>query len=188
MDNQPAGRVPAADTNNINADIAAVLLAHSRHADRELLAACRALTPDQLDHPFEMGPGSVRATIAHNLGALRVWADAYAGRPRRAWLPDEGPFTVAQLSQLAEQLHDDWADIAPRFPLDEVLSRTRGELIYRYTRAHIIAHVTTHSVHHRAQVINMLRQLGIEQRPTGSVMNWVESEVLPPLPAAQPPQ
>lgn len=176
---------PRADilSTPITAEVAAILLAQSRYADRRLHAACRSLDPDQLDKPFSMGPGSVRATLAHNLGALRVWADAYACRPRRAWLPDEGPFTVAQMETIAEELHDDWADIAPRFPLGEVLSRTRGDTIYRYTRAHIIAHVTTHSVHHRAQIVNMLRQLGVEDRPSGSVMAWVESEIFTPMPA-----
>lgn len=161
------------DPANLRSDIAAILLGHSLAADLELLAACRPLTDEQLDKPFEMGPGSVRATLMHNLGAVRVWADGFAGRERRAWLPDEGPFSVAQMESMAEQLHDDWKDIAGRFPLDEVLTSERNGVTRRYTRAHIIAHVTTHSVHHRAQAINMLRHLGVEPRPTGSVMSWV---------------
>ena len=35
-----------------------------------------------------------------------------------------------------------------------------------------IAHVITHSMHHRAQVIAMLRRLGVEGVPEGDVFSW----------------
>lgn len=167
------------DPNDLKTDAIAILLAHCRSADEDLLAALRDLTREQLDRSFEMGPGSIRATFEHNLGALRGWADVYANRPRRAWLPDEGPFTIEQLETLTAELHDDWADIADKFQLGEVIERPRGDSTRRFTRAHILVHVTTHSMHHRAQMINMLRHAGVEKLPTGSVMTWVDTAVFP---------
>ena len=35
-----------------------------------------------------------------------------------------------------------------------------------------IAHVITHSMHHRAQPLYMLRRLGIEGLPEGDVLSW----------------
>ncbi len=168
---------PLTDPANTRSDVAAILLAHSHAADRDLFAACRSLTEEQLDRAFAMGPGSIRATLAHNIGAMQVWADAYAGRPRRGWLPDEGPRSLAELERLAEEAHEEWAAIAAAHPLDTVLERQRDGKTQRFTRAHIIAHVTTHSVHHRAQMINMLRQLGLSPLPTGSAMSWVTSSL-----------
>lgn len=167
------------DLSDTKADAFAILLAHCKSADAELLAAMRGLSPEQLDRPFEMGPGSIRATFEHNLGALRGWADVYANRPRRAWLPDDGPYTIEQLEAITAELHDDWADIADKFALDEVIERPRGDSTRRFTRAHILVHVTTHSMHHRAQMINMLRHVGVEELPTGSVMHWVDTEIFP---------
>lgn len=171
------GAVPRVDAANVTTDLAGILLAHSRAADRELFEACRGLSEAQLDQPFAMGPGSIRAILMHNIGAVQVWADAYAERPRRGWLPDEGSKPLSELERLAEAAHDEWAEIAGKYPLDTVLSRERDGRTQRFTRAHIIAHVTTHSIHHRAQAINMLRQLGVEKRPTGSVMAWVVESV-----------
>lgn len=170
------------DPPDIRADVAAVLLAHARAADEELLAACRTLTDAQLDTEFDMGLKTVRATLAHTIGATRLWADVYAKRDMGPWLPDLGPLRIDQLWAYAKEAHDDWAHIATRFELGEVLERTRNAKTATFTRAQIIAHVTTHAVHHRAQIINMLRRLGIGAQaqasdapslPTGSVMSWV---------------
>jgi len=35
-----------------------------------------------------------------------------------------------------------------------------------------IAHILTHSMHHRAQLLFMLRQLGIEDLPEGDIFSW----------------
>ncbi len=35
-----------------------------------------------------------------------------------------------------------------------------------------IAHVITHSMHHRAQLLYMLRKLGLEGLPEGDVLSW----------------
>jgi uncharacterized damage-inducible protein DinB len=35
-----------------------------------------------------------------------------------------------------------------------------------------IAHVITHSMHHRAQVLYMLRRLGVRGLPEGDVLSW----------------
>ena len=35
-----------------------------------------------------------------------------------------------------------------------------------------IAHVITHSMHHRAQVLYMLRRSGVESLPEGDVFSW----------------
>lgn len=167
------------DPSNLTGDVAAILLAHSRSADSELLAACRPLGEAQLDQPFEMGPGSLRKVLMHNLGAVRIWADVYRGEVMRPWLPDEGELDVPAMERTAAALHDEWAELAGRFDLGEMIERTSHGVTRRYTRAHIIAHVTTHSVHHRAQAINMMRHLGVEQRPTGSVLSWVYEHLKP---------
>ncbi|MEQ8843396.1 MAG: DinB family protein [Phycisphaerales bacterium] len=167
------------DPANLNGDVSGILLAHSRSADEELLAACRPLTDEQLDQPFEMGPGTLRKVLMHNLGAVRIWADVYRGEGMRPWLPDEGELDIPAMERTAAALHDEWAELAGRFDLGEMIERTIDGNTRRHTRAHIIAHVTTHSVHHRAQAINMLRHLGVEQRPTGSVLSWVYEHLKP---------
>jgi uncharacterized damage-inducible protein DinB len=42
------------------------------------------------------------------------------------------------------------------------------------TYAGAIGHVITHSMHHRVQVMYMLRRLGVERVPEGDVLSWEE--------------
>jgi uncharacterized damage-inducible protein DinB len=40
-------------------------------------------------------------------------------------------------------------------------------------------HVATHGMHHRAQCLNMLRQLGVNPLPPISVLEWILSTGAP---------
>ena len=60
-----------------------------------------------------------------------------------------------------------------RRPLGEpVTRRTRDGRTIRLTRGAVLAHVATHGAHHRAQCLNMLRQLGVSPLPPTSVAEW----------------
>jgi uncharacterized damage-inducible protein DinB len=41
------------------------------------------------------------------------------------------------------------------------------------SRGGVITHVATHGMHHRAQCLNMLRQLGVTPLPKSSVVEWM---------------
>jgi uncharacterized damage-inducible protein DinB len=45
-------------------------------------------------------------------------------------------------------------------------------VVSTFTRAVILCHVHTHSMHHRAQCLNMLRHLGVSPLPQSSVTDW----------------
>ncbi len=72
-----------------------------------------------------------------------------------------------------DPIADDFQRAALRRPFDTIINRQRGDESYTFTVGGILAHVTTHSMHHRAQCLNMLRQLGIESLPRSSVMEWM---------------
>ncbi|MCA9288067.1 MAG: LysR family transcriptional regulator [Phycisphaerales bacterium] len=55
---------------------------------------------------------------------------------------------------------------------DEIVTRTRDGKTYSFTRGAVVTHITTHGMHHRAQCLNMLRQLGVNPLPKSSVMEW----------------
>jgi len=46
---------------------------------------------------------------------------------------------------------------------------------YAFTRGAILAHVTTHGMHHRAQCLNMLRHIGVSPLPLSSVLEWMRT-------------
>lgn len=155
-------------------DLLQILLSHDRWATRNMLDACARLTPDQLHRRFDMGPGSLHDTLTHIIGAMRAWTESLAGHEPRPRIDTDGQQrTVEQLHALLEETAGAFAVEARRRPHDEMVSRTtRDGRIVRMTRAAVLAQIVTHGMHHRAQCLNMLRQLGVSPLPPSSVAEW----------------
>ena len=149
-----------------------ILLAHNHWATRNVLDACSGLTDEQLDRAFEMGLGTVRTTMTHVLGAMRGWGDLLAQRDQRERLETLGPLDAMTMLELLDEIGADILASVEGKALDEQLTAERGGASYTFTRGAVIAHVTTHGMHHRAQVLNMLRRLGVDPVPPSSVMEW----------------
>ena len=152
------------------------LLEHDAWTTRQLLDRCRALSDDQLDRPFDIGHRTVRATLQHIIFNMEAWCAVMLGATT---LPPRPPREGESLSSLADRLSRAAGDLAEvahavraRDGWDErwldVLDSPPTEKTY----GGAIAHVLTHSMHHRAQVLYMLRQLGLTGLPEGDVLSW----------------
>jgi uncharacterized damage-inducible protein DinB len=153
-------------------DPAHVLLAHDHWANLELYACCRSLSSEQLHQPFQMGTGSIHNNLVHNLGAMRGWTDVLNESEQRPRL-EASELSLSEIEEMHERVHTEFKQAAFARPLDTVLTPNRNGRVFRFTAGGILTHVTTHSMHHRAQCLNMLRQLGVEQLPMSSVMEWM---------------
>ena len=151
-----------------------ILLAHDRWATAQVLDACSKLTLDQFHRRFEIGPGSLHDAMAHMVSAIRVLTDTLAGSDPRPRLDTDGQRrTPGELRALLDESHQRFAAEACRRPLDETVTRrTAIGKTLTMTRAAVVVHVATHGVHHRAQCLNMLRQLGVTPLPPVSVAEW----------------
>jgi uncharacterized damage-inducible protein DinB len=155
-------------------DLLEILLSHDRWASVQILDACGGLSADQFQQRFEMGPGSLHDTLVHVVGAMRAWTETLAGAELRPRLEEDGQRrTPEQIRELLEESWREFAAEARRRPLAETVTRRlRNGRTLQFTRGAVIAHVTTHGMHHRAQCLNMLRQLGITPLPPSSVSEW----------------
>jgi len=153
-------------------DPLAILLAHDQWATRQILEACAKLPHEQFHRRFEMGPGSLHDTLTHLLAAKRAWGDMLAGRPERPRL--EGTErSPADLLRLLDEISGELTAVAHAHPVTDIVTPTRGGRTYTFTRGGVLTHVTTHGMHHRAQCLNMLRQLGVAPLPASSVVEWM---------------
>jgi uncharacterized damage-inducible protein DinB len=153
------------------------LLGHDAWTTRQLLLLCRGLTDEQLDLEFDIGHRTVRATFQHIIFNVEVWSDLMAGQAVRV---DQGarpeersvPVLVERLDRAASHLASVARAVSERGGWDErwvdVLDNPPAEKTYGGG----IAHVITHSMHHRAQLLYMLRRLGVGGLPEGDVLSW----------------
>jgi uncharacterized damage-inducible protein DinB len=158
----------------MESDLLQILLSHDHWATAQILDACAKLREEQLHRRFEIGRGSLHDALTHILGAMRTWTDTLAGREPGPRLETDGQRrTPRQLRTLLDETCERFTAEARRRPLDELTTRRlRDGRTLELTRAAVLAQVTTHGMHHRAQCLNMLRQLGISPLPPSSVAEW----------------
>jgi uncharacterized damage-inducible protein DinB len=151
-----------------------ILLSHDRWATAQVLTACEELTPEQFHRRFDIGPGTLHDTLTHVLGVMRTWTDTLAETALRPRLESDGQRrTPGQLRALLDDVWRELAAEARRRPVSEIVIRHLRDGTQRpITRGAALAQVATHSMHHRAQCLNMLRHLGATPLPPSSVAEW----------------
>jgi uncharacterized damage-inducible protein DinB len=148
------------------------LLGHDACTPRKLLLLCQDLSNEQLDREFDIGHRTVRATFLHIIRNMEVWTDLMSGEAVRV---SEGQ----SVSAMIERLDRATADlaclaraVANRGAWDERFVDSLDNPPAKKTYGGGIAHVITHSMHHRAQLLYLLRRLGVERLPEGDVLGW----------------
>lgn len=132
-------------------------------AHQKVLASAEPLNDAQLDRKFEMGVGSIRATLFHLWGAERVWLDRWID-PSSAKFPHPEPgATIRDLRDRLQKVGAERAEFLPEADIDRRITYTnaQGETL-TFVLRDLLLHVCNHATHHRAQAINMLRQVGAE--------------------------
>lgn len=152
-----------------------ILLSHDLWATEQILDACAKLPPDPFHRRFDIGPGSLHDTLTHMVAAMRTWTDSLVGREPRPRLETDGQRrTPDDLLALHREAWQEFTAEARRRPLAETVDRRmRNGQQAQFTRGAVLMQVTTHGMHHRAQCLNMLRQLGADPLPPSSVTEWV---------------
>ena len=142
------------------------LYEYNAWANRRVLQAASALTPEQFTKPLGSSFSSVRDTLAHILGVEWLWLERFQGRSPSA-IPDN-----AEGADIAK-LKATWAAFEPTL-LDFVRGLTPGDLdcvmeyktmkfgVYRNPLWQSMLHLVNHGTYHRGQLTTMLRQLGAQ--------------------------
>ncbi len=130
----------------------------------KLLAHCRRLSEDELNHEFpDFGGSTVATQIEHGIGAERYWVGVIAGEmlvegdERERW-------TVDALEALrAEVAETTLAYLSTATPeeLNTVRPMTTwGGNAYDIAPAHVILRPLTHYFQHQGQILAMCRLMG----------------------------
>ena len=140
-------------------------LRYSDWAQQRVCNAAVDLSDEQLDRPFEMGPGTLRKTLLHIHAAEDWWLRNWRGGPPNDFqqLPDTtSPPELTQATQRTITERDEY--LAQRTDADVqdiVAAEVRNGVILRFRLGESALQLPTHGTHHRAQAVNMLRRLGV---------------------------
>lgn len=149
------------------------LIAADHWGTRLIIDASHGLTREQFTREFAMGPGSVQKTLSHMVGAMLRTVDVLAGLPPREALDATQYATPDALVPLLDYATAQLRVQSKSRPLSDTVTREFGGKAYKFTRNGIIVHICTHGAYHRAQCVNMLRQLGVNPLPDPSAIKWM---------------
>ena len=146
-------------------------------ANRRVLQAASALTPEQFTLDLGGAFRSLRDTLVHILAGEWIWLTYWKDPPRspelledlrkrrEAIFQTEAFPTVAAVKAKWSEIERQQAEFVERLTdesLETMLPARGSEL----KLAHLMQHLANHSTYHRGQVALMLRQLGAEPLPT----------------------
>jgi uncharacterized damage-inducible protein DinB len=150
------------------------MLRHDAWTTGRLLQIAATLPDGQLDHIFDIGHQTIRATFEHMIWNMECWTDLMRGRQIRQ-RPDS-PASIGDLSSrlqlAADELH--------RFAREVIDQGREGDTFVdhldsppqRKSLGTTILHLATHNMHHRSQLLYMLRRLGLSDLPEGDALSW----------------
>ncbi len=156
-------------------DTVQTFLKYSDWANQHVVRCSFPLSAEQLDRSFKMGMGSLRRTLLHIYHGEHVWLQRWKSESV-AWPPEDESVSMITL---AERFRKTWEERAAYL---ETLSDSEMDrfVVYvdssgGYFRAklgHMLIEGCLHSTHHRAQAVNMLRQLDAETPELDYIM-WI---------------
>jgi len=142
-------------------------------ARRRLLDWVRQVPPPAYTQTFPVGRGSIRATLLHVAGAEWGYVEALRkGEVTAQELRQGNPFTVERLPELAPLVAawDKQRPITrqalvelgePERPTAMVAREMTPPIRFQLPAGGIAAQILFHEIHHRAQIMAMLRQAGL---------------------------
>ena len=158
-------------------DILERLLGHDAWTTRRVLLLCQPLTDEQLDRDFDIGHRTLRATWVHLIGNIQVWTDLMAERPvpRTSRTPAWAASPAGLLAGWEEAMAAFTAlarERAAAGRLDDTYVDTLDSPPRRKSFGGTIAHLLTHDMHHRGEILHILQRLGSPDLPEGDVLGW----------------
>ncbi len=153
-------------------DIVDRLLGHDAWTTRQLLLRCRELSDLQMNQQFDIGDRSLHQTFEHLIACMESHTDLMLSR----WLnvPYRDDESIEGMLVRLTIVSKDFAEFTSRVQregrADEMVSNS--DKTWRGSLGSVIAHLITHSMHHRSQIMYMLNQLGVQNVIEGDALGW----------------
>ncbi|HUN80708.1 MAG TPA: DinB family protein [Phycisphaerae bacterium] len=146
---------------------------------RRLLAIAAQMSDEQLDRRFEMGVETVRKTFRHLANAEKWWQQNWSGNPGGAFPPSESTESAADLSKEFDAVwkarDSFFAGLRESDLGRAVTAKPRPDFTIQFPLGVTLVQLCGHATHHRAQILNMYRHLGVEV-PAMDLVVWLRDK------------
>jgi len=143
-------------------DTLTTIFRHNRWANLCLLESCAALTPQQLEATAIGAYGSIRDTLEHIVTAEQSYFARISTGQRFPFPEDAPPMTLAAMMDAARTTGDGLIEWAPKVQADDTVQVNWEGTPRAVPKTILLTQAINHATEHRAQVMAMLTQLGVE--------------------------
>lgn len=152
------------------------LLGHDAWTTRRVLERCREVDPAARYRRFDIGHETAYATIVHMIANVRVWTGLMNGETIEPGRDFWDGLSVDELIARHDSSQADFAALARSIRdagrWDERWVDTLDDPPAEKTYGGAIAHVITHDMHHRGELLHMLARLGVLDLLEGDTLGW----------------
>lgn len=150
------------DNEQSGTSVLTTLFAHNTWANLKLLDFCNGLIDEQLDSAAIGGFGSIRATLAHLIGAEISYVKRVNGKvPEKPLVRGQFPeFEV--LKAAVRWTGEEMLALARSAQTDTLVREEVPPHIAEYPLATLMVQAISHSIEHRTQIATIITQMGME--------------------------
>lgn len=143
-------------------DLLTTLFQHHLWANLSLLERCAALTDEQLETTVPGAYGSIRATLEHIVTAERSYTSRITTGQMYREPADAAPLTLAEMADALRTTGQRLIAAAPGVQPDELAEVDWDGTPRDVPKVIILTQVINHATDHRAQIMAILTDLGVE--------------------------
>ena len=143
-------------------DTLTTLFRHNRWANERILERCAGLTDEQLDATIVGAFGSIRDTLQHIVTAERSYFSRIStGQPYRR-PEDAPPLTIAEMTESVRTSGSGLIEWAPKVQAGDTVQVNWEGAPRDVPKTILLTQAINHATEHRAQIMAILTQLGIQ--------------------------
>ncbi|MBP8252499.1 MAG: DinB family protein [Herpetosiphon sp.] len=143
-------------------DTLTTLFQHHRWANLRLIEACRGLTDEQRDASVLGGFGSIRDTLHHIVLSEQSYFSRISTGKRAVHSPDDPPMTLDEIAQSLQHTATGLIEWSAKIQADEIVEIDWDGELRDVPKTILFTQAINHATEHRAQIMTILTQLGVE--------------------------
>ena len=138
------------------------IFSHNLWANLGILECCAKLTDAQLDATIGGTFGTIRETLTHIVKSERSYFSRISTGKRYDFPADAPPLTLAAMVESARTTGQGLIESVPKVQPDDSVQVDWEGVMTTVPLAVIVTQVINHATEHRAQIMAILTQLGVE--------------------------